>query len=108
VGEDRLALPSTYTVLGFNFAPMYNLGYRFRAGVSLDGFYDGSANIYVEDYIIGTMPEFLKPSLYKQQALGFSGRTEYVMPYFSVHAGMGINIFHSGRDLTSFYQILAL
>lgn len=108
VGEDHFALPNTYTVLGFNFAPMYNLGYRFRAGVSLDGFYDGSANIYAEDHIVGTTPEFSKPPLYKQLALGLSGRTEYTMPYFSVNLGMGVNVLHSGKDMRSFYQILAL
>jgi hypothetical protein len=108
LGEDHLALPDTYPVCGFNFAPMYNLGYRFRAGVSLDGFYDGSANIYAEDYIVGIMPEFSKPPLYKQLALGLSGRTEYVMPYFSVNLGMGVNVLHSGEDMKSFYQILAL
>ncbi|MDR0393680.1 MAG: acyloxyacyl hydrolase [Tannerella sp.] len=108
LGEDHFALSNSYTVLGFNFAPMYNLGYRFRAGVSLDGFYDGSANIYAEDYIVGTMPDFLKPPLHKQLALGLSGRTEYVMPYFSVNLGMGVNVLHSGNDLKRFYQVLAL
>ena len=29
---------------------MYNFGYKFRAGVSLDGVYDASANIYTKDY----------------------------------------------------------
>ncbi len=108
MGEEHYALPNPYTVLGFNFSPMYNLGYRFRAGVSLDGFYDGSANIYAEDYIAGTTPAFLKPPLYKQLALGLSGRTEYVMPYFSVNLGMGVNVLHSEKDMKSFYQILAL
>jgi hypothetical protein len=108
VGEDHFALPDTYKVFGFNFAPMYNLGYRFRAGVSLDGFYDGSANIYAKDHIIGTTPEFSKPPLHKQLALGLSGRTEYVMPYFSVNLGLGVNALHSGKDMRSLYQILAL
>lgn len=30
---------------------MYNFGYKFRAGVSLDGVYDAGANIYAKDYI---------------------------------------------------------
>jgi hypothetical protein len=109
LGEDeRVALPNAYTVLGFNFSPMYNLGYRFRAGISLDGVYDGSANITVRDYIVGTMPEFSTPPLHKQLALGLSGRTEYVMPYFSVNLGLGVNVLRHGGDVKAFYQILAL
>jgi hypothetical protein len=109
VGEDYFALPNTYTVLGFNFAAMYNPGYRFRTGVSLDGFYDGSANIYVKnDFTTDVVPEFFKPPLHQQIALGLSGRTEYVMPYFSVNLGMGVNVLHRRKDLKPFYQILAL
>jgi hypothetical protein len=108
IGEERIALPNAYTVLGFNFSPMYNLSYRFRAGISLDGLYDSSANIYFRDYVAGTEPALLKPPLNKQSTLGFSGRTEYVMPYFSVNLGLGVNVFHSGDDMKAFYQILAL
>ncbi|MDR2775722.1 MAG: acyloxyacyl hydrolase [Tannerella sp.] len=108
IGEDRIALPNAYTVLGFNFSPMYNLSYRFRAGMSLDGFYDGSANIYFRDYADGTRLTLIKPPIDEQSTLGFSGRTEYVMPYFSVNLGLGVNVFHSGGDIKGFYQILAL
>ncbi len=107
-GEEHIASPYAYPVLGFNFAPMYNLGYKFRAGISLDGFYDGSANIYTDDYYSYNGPNFYKPPLYKQLALGLSGRTEFVMPYFSVNLGMGLNVLHGGDDLKAFYQILAL
>jgi hypothetical protein len=108
LGEERIALPDAYTALGFNFSPMYNLSYRFRTGISLDGFYDGSANIRLNDYIAGTKPILFKPPLSEQLALGLSGRTEYVMPYFSVNLGMGVNIFHGGGDIKTFYQIMAL
>lgn len=108
LGEEQMASPEAYTVAGFNFAPMYNLGYKFRVGVSLDGVYDGSANVYTKDYIVGTQPDFYKPSLYKQIALGLSGRAEYVMPYFTVGLGLGANVLHAGGDLKGFYQILAL
>ncbi|MDR2917178.1 MAG: acyloxyacyl hydrolase [Tannerella sp.] len=107
-GEEHIASPDAYTVLGFNFAPMYNLGYKFRAGLSLDGFYDGSANIYTDDYYSYNGPNFYKPAFNKQIALGISGRTEFVMPYFSVNLGMGLNMLHGGGDLKAFYQILAL
>lgn len=106
--DKQIPSPNPYPVLGFNFAPMYNLSYRIRVGASLDGVYDGSANVYTRDYIVGTEQEFLKPPLYKQLALGVSGRAEYVMPYFTVGIGLGANVLHAGGDLKAFYQILAL
>lgn len=108
LGENMIALSDVYRVFGFSFAPMYNWGYRFRTGVSLDGFYDGSTNIYTVDYIAGTVPHFFKPPLYKQLSAGISGRVEYVMPYFSVNLGMGINVLHNESDLKRLYQVLAL
>lgn len=111
--DEAIASPHVYPVAGFSFAPMYNFGYRFRAGVSLDGVYDGSANIYTEDYIIpfgeaNPGYTFYKPSLNKQLALGLSGRAEYVMPFLTVGLGLGANIVHGGGDLKGFYQTLAL
>ena len=113
VGDKQYAAPDAYTVLGFNFASMYNFGYKFRAGVSLDGVYDGSANVYTEDYIVGYDGgdpgyQFHTPSFDKQIALGISGRAEFVMPYFTVGFGLGFNVLHKGGDLKSFYQMLTL
>ena len=97
VGDKQYAAPDAYTVLGFNFASMYNFGYKFRAGVSLDGVYDGSADLVVE-----------KPGVDKQMALGVSARAEFVMPYFNIGVGLGTNFLHKGGDLKSFYQMLTL
>lgn len=108
VGEGQIAAPGRFAVAGFNFNPMYNFGYNFRAGVSLDGVYDESANIYAKDYIVGTDPSFYRPSLSKQMALGLSARAEYVMPYFTVGIGLGGNVIHRGGDLKGLYQVLAL
>ncbi len=108
LGDSQIASPGSYTVLGFNFAPMYNIGYKFRVGASLDGVYDGSANVYTEDFIEGTAPDFFKPSFNRQIALGLSARSEYVMPYFTVGVGIGANILHGGGDMKGTYQILAL
>lgn len=113
VGDKQYASPNAYGVAGFNFATMYNFGYKFRAGVSLDGVYDGSANVYTEDYIVqygGGDPgyTYYTPSLDKQIALGISGRAEFVMPYFTVGIGLGVNVLHKGGDLKSFYQMLTL
>ena len=108
IGEHQMASPYTYPVFGFNFAPMYNIGYKFRVGVSLDGFYDGSANVYVSEGYYGDDIEFIQPSFSDQVALGFSARAEYVMPYFSINFGLGANVLHGKGDLSAFYQLLAL
>lgn len=106
--DKEVAAPDAYPVVGVSFAPMYNLSYKFRAGVSFDAVYDGSANVYTEDYIAGTEQPFYKPALRKQFALGLSARAEYVMPFFTVGVGLGANVLQAGGDLKSFYQILAL
>lgn len=111
--EKGIASPEAYPVAGFNIGAMYNFRYKLRAGVSLDGVYDSSANVYTEDYIIelgGKDPgyTFYKPPVGNQLALGLSARGEYVMPYFTVGFGLGANVLHGGGDLKGFYQILAL
>lgn len=101
----QVAAPGAFAVAGFCFNPMYNFGYNFRAGVSLDGVYDESANIYTDKY---DSDRFYRPPLSYQMALGLSARAEYVMPYFSVNIGVGGNIIHRGGDLKGLYQVLAL
>lgn len=110
VTEEEVALLDAYGVAGFNFAPMYNLGYKFRLGASLDGVYDGSANIYSRssEHYSGSGEKLVHPSLDKQMALGISARAEYVMPYFTIGIGYGTNVLHSGGDWGGFYQVLAL
>ena len=39
---------------------------------------------------------FYKPSLKNQLALGVSARGEYLMPYFTVGVGIGVNALHGG------------
>lgn len=113
LGEKQIPSPESYPVAGLSFAAMYNFGYKFRAGLALDGVYDGSANVYTEDVICemgGSCPEydFMQPGINKQLALGVSARGEFVMPYFSVGFGLGINVLHKGGDLKQFYQMLTL
>lgn len=104
--------PDPYQVAGININPMYNIGYNTRFGLSLDGVYDSSANIYTEDYIVsgGYAPSytFYYPTISKQLALGVSARGEYVMPYFTVGVGMGTNVLYKGEDFRGFYQVFAL
>lgn len=111
-GDIQVAALDAYTVVGFNFASMYNFGYKFRAGVSLDGVYDGSANISIADQLVpmGGRPDLVveKPGFDRQIALGVSARGEFVMPYFNIGIGLGVNVLHKGGDLKSFYQMLTL
>ena len=91
----QVPAPGTYNVFGFSFAPMYNFGYKFRAGVALDGVYDHSANMkesYEEEN------GFYTPPAKKQMALGLSARGEFVMPYFTVGIGLGANVLHGGGE----------
>ena len=101
--------PEVYPVFGFNFSPMYNLNYKLRLGVSLDGTFDGGANLYTEGEVFGDVrkSDIIRPPLGEQFALGFSGRAEYVMPFFTVGIGGGANVVGK-NDLKVFYQLLAL
>ncbi len=104
VPSGQVPAPDSYNVFGFSLAPMYNFGYKFRAGIALDGIYDGSANIRQAN----DSQDFIIPPVSKQLALGMSARGEFVMPFFTVGIGLGAHILHGGSDMESFYQMLAL
>lgn len=106
-GEEFIPSPKAYKVWGMNLAFMYNVSYKFRFGIALDGVYDASANVFVLNDP-GAVDGFLKPPLNAQIALGMSARMEYVMPYFTVGIGLGNNILDRGGDLKAFYQMLIL
>jgi hypothetical protein len=119
VEDKQIAAPQRFGVFGFNFAPMYNFSYRFRAGLSLDGVYDESSNIKVEaaDHIVQTdrpdehqvIPvELIRPSFGKQLGFGLSARAEYVMPYFNVGVGLGRHLVGSGKPFRGWYQVLSI
>ncbi len=107
-GNTQVASPDKYPVLGAYFAPMYNLNYRFRTGISLDGLYDGSGNVYTKDHIIGTDQPFIKPNWDQQLALGLSARADFTMPIFTISMGIGTHFLHKGGDFSGTYQSLAL
>ena len=82
---------------------------------SLDGAYDGSANIEIDlevltkTYWSGTDDDIHTAPWYRRVALGLSARTEFVMPYFTINFGIGHNFINAGTaDFKGFYEILAL
>ncbi len=108
------AVRKIYSVAGLNFAPMYAFNYRFRAGVSLDLQYDGSGNLIVDKEAYSDLDNTIdnnfisRPKIGKQIATGLSVKAEYIMPYFTIAAGIGNNLIYSNGDMKGFYQTLAL
>lgn len=109
------ALPGTYGVFGFNLNPLYHVNHWLNIGASLDGSYDGSANLEVNPTLLSGTKEdtseqeiFLAP-WYRRIAIGLSARSEFVMPYFTINFGIGHNFINAHtEDMKGFYEILAL
>lgn len=102
------ALPGTFGVVGFNINPMYNVNHWLNVGLSVDGVYDEGANLHV----IGDPPyesdDVERPNTNKQMAMGLSARTEFVMPYFTINLGVGMNVVNRTSDFKGLYEVLAL
>ncbi|MBR1402332.1 MAG: acyloxyacyl hydrolase [Prevotella sp.] len=106
-------IPGSAGVFGFSFSPTWNISHKLNAAISLDGFYDRSANLEVrkdfhklesyEDRLRSTF----EPSADRQVMVGLSARAEFVMPYFTINAGIGHSVYGKG-DMNAFYQIIAL
>lgn len=101
-----IALDRTYAVCGLNLAPMYRFSHLFAAGVSVDAVYDRSANLQLASVKKQIVPYDHKPD--NQTALGLSARGEFMMPFFTINAGVGVNVIGAKGDLKGIYQVLAL
>ena len=99
--------PKAYGVLGAGLSAMWNPGRKARVGGAFDIVYDASSNeFYAHDP--SASDGFLNPPLTAKIAIGLSARAEYVMPCFTVGAGLGANVLHRGGELKAFYQMLYL
>lgn len=119
-GYEIYPIPRKDAVIGFNFSPMLNINPWLNLGVSLDGVYDRSANIfpngggggYVTSSPTGSdeyeRAYFSRPAASKQMALGMSLRAEFVMPYFTINLGAGANFINATGDFKGVYEVLAL
>lgn len=106
----KIPSPYTYTVMGMNLSALYNFTYKFRAGLSLDPLYDGSANVYGEPIIVGPRepnpgPIIVQPPFGNRLALGLSARSELVLPVFTIGMGIGRNVLRGGKDFDGTYQV---
>ena len=113
--EGAYALPGTYGVVGFTLNPLYHVNHWLNIGASLDGSYDGSANLEIDSKALADPDKVeeegdIHPApWYRRVALGLSARTEFVMPYFTINFGIGHNFVNADtNDLKGFYEILAL
>ena len=113
--DGAYALPGTYGVIGFTLNPLYHVNHWLNVGASLDGSYDGSANMEIDNealiqpYWDGTDDDIHHAPWYRKVALGLSARTEFVMPYFTINFGIGHNFVNADtKDFKGFYEILAL
>ena len=113
--DGAYALPGTYGVVGFTLNPLYHVNHWLNVGASLDGSYDGSANLEIDSKALaepdkeGNEDNIHLAPWHKRVALGLSARTEFVMPYFTINFGIGHNFVNAGTtDLKGFYEILAL
>ena len=113
--DGAYALPGTYGVIGFTLNPLYHVNHWLNVGASLDGSYDGSANMEIDNealiqpYWDGTDDDIHLAPWYRKVALGLSARTEFVMPYFTINFGIGHNFVNADtKDFKGFYEILAL
>ncbi len=70
--------------------------------------------LYIEDHLVGIgeshsdLDHVVSPSAIRQMSLGLSARAEFVMPYFTIDAGIGKNIINAHAELKGWYQTLAL
>lgn len=108
--ENGDLLPGNFGVVGFNVNPMFIVNKYFRAGISVDGQYDESANLreYRVEGTGGEEIKFYHPPFREQVAVGVSLRAELNMPIFSVNVGVGRNLCYTGEDTEGWYQVLAL
>lgn len=108
-GNNVYIFPGHLGILGFNFNPMYKFNRYLKAGISLDGQYDESANIYTPDALShGGTPRFYRPPLHEQIGIGLSARGEFTMPFFAINIGVGHNLYYNKGDLKGLYQVVAL
>lgn len=104
------ALAGKAAVLGFNFNPMYNLNHWLKLGLSLDGTYDRTANLFydVNSPVNEYNDCYQRPTATKQMTLGTSARVEFTMPYFDINFGIGKNIVNAKNEFNGIYEVLAL
>lgn len=107
--NSKYDLDGTFAVVGMHLNPMYQACRLVRAGVSLDLEYDASANRRSYVYQISDGVAYSEdPQPGTQFSAGFSLRTEFLMPIFSVNLGVGYNVMARNDDQRGGYFLIAL
>jgi len=107
-GSPKLC-PGNFGVAGLQFSPMRKFNRWFAAGPALDIQYDESSGL-APYWIEGSFDEnikFIRPPFVKQLAIGLSAHSEFIMPIFTVNAGLGYNLLNPEGE-KRFYQSLTL
>ncbi|MCC8088059.1 MAG: acyloxyacyl hydrolase [Rikenellaceae bacterium] len=97
-----------FGIAGISFAAMYNMNHRLRLGAALDLVYDASANVTYDKYQYAPKLEYHIPPFGKRVSAGIAAKFDYVMPYFTVSLGLGIETLRVSEDYSRFYQSLTL
>lgn len=94
---------------GIQLHQLYHFNRHFALGTSLDIQTDSSLNLYNPVFDeTGKLVSYKHPSLLAQTECGLSLRCEITSPLFAVGAGVGVNIFGKGYDISRIYTQYSL
>lgn len=106
---EKVPVPGHFGVAGLSFAPMYDVNRYFRAGVSADIQYNEGSNLkkHLVEGTLQSSPKFYRQPFAECMMGGLSARAEFVMPVFSINAGIGYNLI-GVKENRHLYQTLNL
>ena len=107
-GEPQMC-PGRFGVLGLQVAPKWRASRYLAVGASVGAQYDESADIqrYHVEGTVGDDIKFYRPPLGNQISVGVAVHGELTMPFFSIDAGLGVNVVNPHGE-KRFYQSLTL
>ncbi len=99
-----------FRVVGLSYAPMFVHSYSLKWGPSIEIVYDesGGATAWREIWEVDGQyyDRVALGDVSKRINVGLSAKGELVMPYFSLFANVGYDVYHGNPNDSRFYQIL--